>query len=145
MTILKKSVLFLCNGNSARSLMAEAILKKQAGNYFDVFSAGSKPNDVDPIAMNVIKRHNMSTEGLYSKHMKEFKAHEFDFVISLCNKAKKKGEKKNYGFMQEVIEWNFEDPKTRQTVNPYETTFKELNERIKMFVLVQTKDMKIAV
>lgn len=145
MTILKKSVLFLCRGNSARSIMAEAILKKQAGEYFDVFSAGSNPKEVDPIALNIIRRHNMSTEGLYSKPMKDFKNNQFDFVISLCNKAKKKGEKKNYDFMQEVIEWNFEDPKTRQTVNPYETTFKELNERIKMFVLVQTKDMKIAV
>lgn len=52
-THMKKSVLFLCTGNSARSLIAEALLKKQAGDYFDVFSAGTSPEGIAPTAIKL--------------------------------------------------------------------------------------------
>lgn len=139
-TQMKKSVLFLCTGNSARSLMAEALLKKQASDYFDVFSAGTSPEGIAPGTIDVLERYGVSTEGLRSKSVSEFENCTFDFVITLCGKAKQEcGHFPNAG---EMIYWDYEDPKTRDTAMPFDLTFKELHERLKMFVLVQTKSMQ---
>jgi protein-tyrosine-phosphatase len=136
---MKKSVLFLCTGNSARSQIAEALLKKQASQYFDVFSAGTSPEGIDPRTLEVLERFNMPTQGLRSKSVSAFEDQTFDFVITLCGRAKQEcGHFPNAG---EMIFWDFEDPKTRNTPMPFDATFKELNERLKMFVLVQTKNM----
>lgn len=136
---MKKSVLFLCTGNLARSLMAEALLKKQASEYFDVFSAGTSPEGIDPRTIDVLDRNGVSTEGLRSKSVSEFENHIFDFVITLCGKVKQEcGHFPNTG---EMIFWEYEDPKTRDVAMPFDATFKELNERLKMFVLVQTRTM----
>lgn len=136
---MKKSVLFLCTGNSARSLIAEALLKKQASQYFDVFSAGTSPEGVDPHTIDVLERFNIPTQGLRSKPVYEFEDQSFDFVITLCGKARQ--ECAHFPNAGEMIYWDFEDPKTRNIAMPFDTTFKELNERLKMFVLVQSKTL----
>jgi protein-tyrosine-phosphatase len=139
---MKKSVLFLCTGNSARSLIAEALLKKQASQYFDVFSAGTSPEGIDPRTLDVLERFHVPTQGLRSKSVSEFEDQTFDFVITLCGRAKQEcGHFPNAG---EMIFWNFEDPKTRTIPMPFDATLKELNERLKMFVLVQTKNMTVS-
>ena len=134
---MKKSVLFLCTGNSARSLIAEALLKKQASEYFDVFSAGTSPEGIDPRTIDVLERFNVPTQGLRSKSIVEFEHATFDFVITLCGKARQ--ECGHFSDAGEMIFWDYEDPKTRYAAMPFDATFKELNERLKMFVLVQTK------
>ena len=79
-------VLFLCTGNSARSLMAEAILRDLAGDRFNVSSAGTKPADTPhPSAMEVLAKHGHETSLLSPKSMTSDK--EFDFVITLCDLA----------------------------------------------------------
>jgi protein-tyrosine-phosphatase len=139
---MKKSVLFLCTGNSARSLIAEALLKKQASQYFDVFSAGTSPEGIDPRTIEVLERFNMPTQGLRSKSVSVFEDKSFDFVITLCGRAKQ--ECSHFPNAGEMIFWNFEDPKTRNMPMPFDATLKELNERLKMFVLVQTKNMTVS-
>jgi ArsR family transcriptional regulator, arsenate/arsenite/antimonite-responsive transcriptional repressor / arsenate reductase (thioredoxin) len=133
---MKKRVLFICSGNSDRSLMAEAILRNQASEFFDVFSAGICPKAPDPEAIGSIQRFKLPTVQLNSKPLTQFFNARFDFVIVLCDKAKKSRDLLNFHFINDVIFWNFADLKERQCANPYDTTFKELNERIKMFVLV---------
>jgi len=137
---MKHTVLFLCQGNSARSQMAEAVLKKQASNYFEVFSAGTSPQNLDPKAIDSIEQFGLSTAELYSKPLSQFSDRSFDFVITLCDKANQ--ECKTFPNAKETIAWNFEDPKSRAGINPYDTTLRELNERMKMFVLVQTKQQR---
>lgn len=136
---MKKSVLFLCTGNSARSQIAEALLKKQASEYFDVYSAGTSPEGIDPRTIDVLERFNVPTQGLRSKSVSEFEHDTFDFVITLCGRANQ--ECSHFPNAGEMIFWDFEDPKTRNNPMPFDATFKELNERLKMFVLVQTKKM----
>ncbi|MGR8979819.1 MAG: arsenate-mycothiol transferase ArsC [Gammaproteobacteria bacterium] len=81
--VMKKSVLFLCTGNSARSLIAEALLKKQASHYFDVFNASTSPEGIDPRTLEVLERFNIPTQGLRSKSVSEFNEY-FEITHDIC-------------------------------------------------------------
>lgn len=85
------NVLFLCTGNSARSIMAEAILNRLGQGQFRAFSAGSYPKDeVNPYALTALEKAGFSTEGLRSKSWDEFAgagAPPLDFVFTLCDAA----------------------------------------------------------
>lgn len=85
------NVLFLCTGNSARSIMAEAILGRLGLGKFKAYSAGSQPKgEVHPLALHLLERLNYETSHLRSKDWNEFAqpgAPELDFVFTVCDKA----------------------------------------------------------
>jgi arsenate reductase (thioredoxin) len=85
------NVLFLCTGNSARSILAESILRKDGGGHFRVFSAGSQPKGgVNPFAIKVLKSLDYPTDDLRSKSWAEFAAADapvMDFVFTVCDSA----------------------------------------------------------
>jgi arsenate reductase len=85
------NVLFLCTGNSARSILAEAILRKLGADRFNAYSAGSHPKGVvNPFALKEVESLGCSTEGLRSKSWEEFSgpnAPVMDFVFTLCDDA----------------------------------------------------------
>ncbi|GGF45492.1 arsenate reductase [Azorhizobium oxalatiphilum] len=83
------NVLFLCTGNSARSIMAEAMLNKLGAGRFRAFSAGSRPKGaVNPVALEVLVNSDFPVEGLHSKSWSEFTkpgAPEMDFIFTVCD------------------------------------------------------------
>ena len=83
----KKRVLILCTGNSARSQMAEGLLRHDAGDRFTVESAGTKPSTVRPEAITVMKV-GIDITSHRSKHVAEFAGQDFDYVLTVCDTAK---------------------------------------------------------
>ena len=83
----KLRVLILCTGNSARSQMAEGILRHDGGENFAVFSAGTKASLVRPEAIQVMSEIGLDISGHRSKNVEEFSGQEFDFVITVCDHA----------------------------------------------------------
>jgi arsenate reductase len=85
---MKKTVLILCTGNSARSQMAEGLLRHDAGDRFEVASAGTQPNRVRPEAIAVMKEIGIDISGHRSKSIDEFASRDFDYVLTVCDNAK---------------------------------------------------------
>jgi arsenate reductase (thioredoxin) len=84
----KKRVLILCTGNSARSQMAEGLLRNDAGDRFTVESAGTKPSTVRPEAIAVMKEVGIDISSHRSKSIDEFAGQNFDYVLTVCDNAK---------------------------------------------------------
>jgi len=84
----KKRVLILCTGNSARSQMAEGLLRNDAGYRFTVESAGTKPSTVRPEAIAVMKEVGIDISSHRSKSVDEFAGQNFDYVLTVCDNAK---------------------------------------------------------
>jgi arsenate reductase (thioredoxin) len=109
----KYNVLFLCSGNSARSILAESILRKDGAARFNAFSAGSHPKGaVNPFAFKVLTAYGYPTDGLLSKSWDEFAvplAPEMDFVFTVCDTAA--GEACPFWPGQPMTaHWGIEDP-----------------------------------
>jgi len=106
----KEKVLFLCTGNSARSQMAEAFLKKWGADLYDAYSAGTEPKGINPYTERVMEEVGVSLSGQYSKHIKEYmgKIH-FAYVITLCDDAERSCPAIFPG-MGQMLHWSFEDP-----------------------------------
>ena len=101
-------VLILCTGNSARSQMAEGLLRREGGDRFEVFSAGTHPSRVRPEAVEAMREIGIDISGHRSKSVDEFVGREFDYVITVCDNAREScpvfpGRTKR-------IHWGFEDP-----------------------------------
>jgi arsenate reductase len=127
----KAKVLFLCTGNSARSQMAEAFLRKHGGERYDAYSAGTEPKSIHPYTERVMEEAGVSLSGQYSKHVKEYmgKIH-FAYVITLCDEADKSCPAIFPG-MGQRLHWLFEDPAA--TVGPDDeklAKFREVRDRI---------------
>jgi len=84
----KKRVLILCTGNSARSQMAEGLLRHDAGEQFDVESAGTKASHVRPEAIAAMREVEIDISGHRSKNVSEFEGQAFDYLITVCDHAR---------------------------------------------------------
>jgi arsenate reductase (thioredoxin) len=84
----KKRVLILCTGNSARSQMAEGLMRHDSGDRFEVFSAGTKPSRVRPEAIEAMREVGIDISGQRSKSVDEFAGEPFDYVLTVCDNAR---------------------------------------------------------
>lgn len=105
---MKQRVLILCTGNSARSQMAEGLLRHDAGDRFEVFSAGVSPSKVRPEAIAVMRELGIDISGHRSKHVDEFAGQGFDYVLTVCDHARESCPL--FPGATAVIHRNFEDP-----------------------------------
>jgi arsenate reductase len=137
----RKRVLILCTGNSARSQMAEGILRHMAGDDFEVASAGVAPSYVRPEAIRVMGELGIDISGHRSKSVDEFLGQELDYVITVCDHANEQcpvfpGKTKR-------IHWSFEDPAAVQGDDPARLgVFRRVRDEIKARLqgFIQSRD-----
>jgi len=102
-------VLFLCTGNSARSQMAEALLRKYAGDQFDVYSAGLEPRGINPYTVRAMNEIGVDLSGHRSKDVMEYLGRvNFGYVITVCDNAE--ANCPIFPFVTTRMHWSFEDP-----------------------------------
>ena len=83
----KPKVLVICTGNSMRSQLAEAVLRKALGDQIDVFSAGTNPGTIYPMVIDVLRDAGIDASKQYSKSVNEFLNQQMDMVITVCDHA----------------------------------------------------------
>jgi arsenate reductase (thioredoxin) len=135
----KKRVLFLCTGNSARSQMAEGMLRNIAGDRYDVVSAGTNPKGLHPRSVDVMNEIRIDVSRQTSKDVQQFLGQQFDYVITVCDRAKAQcpifpG--------AEPIHWGFDDPAEAPPGSELETFRRvrdEIGQRLRLFLLANDK------
>jgi len=108
MTEIKKKVLFLCTGNSARSQIAEGLMKSMGGEQMEVKSAGILPSHVHPLAIRVMDEVGIDISKQTSKSQDQFLKEEFDYIITLCDHAAMACP--NFPGQGKRLHWSIEDP-----------------------------------
>ncbi|HUY14264.1 MAG TPA: arsenate reductase ArsC [Terriglobia bacterium] len=101
-------VLILCTGNSARSQMAEGLLRHDAGDRFNVFSAGTRPSTVRPEAVAAMREIGIDISGHRSKPLDEFQGQHFETVITVCDNARESCPV--FPAATQRFHWSIEDP-----------------------------------
>jgi arsenate reductase len=101
-------VLILCTHNSSRSQMAEGLLREMAGDRVEVFSAGTEPSRVNPLAVKAMEERGIDISEHRSKHLNEYLDQPFDYVITVCDDAAESCPL--FPGKAERIHWSFPDP-----------------------------------
>jgi thioredoxin type arsenate reductase len=132
-------VLFVCTGNSARSQMAEAMLGRLGGSSFAAFSAGTEAKGVNSYTVRVLAERGIDWSSARSKSVDEFLSQPFDYVITVCNRAKQSCPYFPGG--RNKLHWDIDDPAEvegtdEQKLEAFRRTLGDLSERI--WALVET-------
>ncbi len=133
---MKKRVLFLCTGNSARSQMAEVLLRLIAGDHFEAASAGTHPVGVNPMTVEVMKELGVDMTYQRSKSVQEFAGRSFDYVITVCDRAKETCP--IFPSASHMLHWAFEDPATApvsERLAVFRRVRDEIADRLCQFIL----------
>jgi arsenate reductase len=130
-------VLILCTGNSARSQMAEGLLRHDAGEAFEVSSAGAKPGHVRPEAIAAMREIGIDISAHRSKSVDEFAGQAFDYVITVCDNAKESCPV--FPATTQRIHWSIEDPAAvqgteEQRMEAFHRVRDELRVKLQRFV-----------
>lgn len=130
-------VLVVCTGNSARSILAEAILRQVGGNDFEVHSAGTEPKGIHPLTLRVLGEAGIDASGLRSKSVTEYLGQPFDYVITVCDQARQACPV--FPGDGERLHWGYEDPAAvegseEERLRAFRRVFTQMSERIRTFV-----------
>ena len=130
-------VLFVCTGNSARSVMAEALVRHKGGTAFEVHSAGTEPRGINPLTLRVLAEAGIDAAWARSKSVTEYLGQQFDYVITVCDQARQTCPV--FPGVHESLHWGYEDPaeatgteEERRAV--FRRVFVQLGERINQFI-----------
>lgn len=129
-------VLFVCTGNSARSVMAEALLRRHGGDRFEVHSAGTEPKGINPLTLRVLAEAGIDASWARSKSVDEFLDEPFGHVITVCDQARQSCPV--FPGIHESLHWDLEDPAAAEgdddaRMAVFRRVFSELDERIALF------------
>ena len=132
----KQRVLILCTGNSARSQMAEGLLRHEAGDRFEVFSAGVEPSHVRPLAIEAMRELGIDISAQRSKSVDVFANQKFDYVITVCDHANQNCP--IFPGNTQRIHWSFEDPAAASgdkasQLNVFRRVRDQIREKLKLF------------
>ncbi len=130
-------VLFVCTGNSARSVLAEALLRHQGGDRFEVHSAGTEPKGINPLTLRVLADAGIDASWARSKSVAEFLGQRFDYVVTVCDQARQSCPV--FPGVHETLHWGYEDPAAaegteEERLAAFRRVFIGLSERIGQFV-----------
>jgi arsenate reductase len=131
----QKRVLILCTGNSARSQMAEGLLRAMAGDRFDVASAGVAPSSVRPEAIEVMREIGIDISSHRSKSVDEFTDEQFDYVITVCDNAREQCPV--FPAQAKMLHWSFDDPAATGDKTVFRRVRDEIKERLQEFMDLQ--------
>lgn len=126
-------ILFLCTENSARSQLAEGLLRFQGGKNIQAFSAGSTPTKVHPYAIQAATEMGIDISEHYSKHVDEFRGQDFDYVITVCDLAREKCPV-FFGGAQ-YIHWSLPDPVAAGDYGSFQAVVHQIQRRVEYFLL----------
>lgn len=130
-------VLFVCAGNSARSLMAEALLRHSGGTDFEVHSAGTDPRGVNPLTLRVLDEAGIDASQARSKSVDEYLGQTFDYVVTVCDQARQACPV--FPGVHESLHWGYQDPAEAtgteaERLAVFRRVFIQIGERINQFV-----------
>jgi arsenate reductase len=134
--VSRPRVLFLCTGNSARSLIAEALLRQLAPEVFDVTSAGTHPKGVNPYTLRVLREAGIDSAGLSSQGVERFTERQFDYVITVCDDAAEACPV--FPGNAQRLHWSFPDPAAvadeNERLAAFRRTLEGMRARIETFI-----------
>ena len=130
-------VLFVCTGNSARSVMAEALLRHEGGAAFEVHSAGTKPKGVNPLTLQVFAEAGIDAAWARSKPVTEYLGQPFDYVITVCDQAREACP--YFPGAHASLHWGYEDPAAaagtdEERLAVFRRVLTQMAERIRLFI-----------
>ena len=136
----KKKILVLCTGNSARSQMAEGLLKHITQGKYEVYSAGTKPSIVRPEAIKVLAEIGIDISQNHSKSVDEFLTEEIDYVLTVCDNAKETCP--YFPAKSKVIHHSFDDPPAIGEADEEKTLkiFRRVRDEIESFLKESVED-----
>lgn len=133
----KKRVLILCTGNSARSQMAEGLLRHDAGDRFEVLSAGTRPGHVRPEAIAAMRELGIDISAHRSKSVDEFAGQQFDYVLTVCDSAKESCP--IFPGKSVRLHQSFDDPATVQgSVEERLAVFRRVRDELRVYLATLT-------
>lgn len=136
-------VLFVCTGNSARSQMAEALLRQLGKGAFETFSAGTDPRGVNPLTVRALANVGIDISGARSKSVNEFLGQPFDYVVTVCDRARESCPIFPGG--AETLHWGFDDPaeatgSEAERLALFERVLREISTRLRAFAPATLRD-----
>jgi len=132
-------VLVVCWGNSARSIMAEALLRRHGSDRFEVHSAGTDPRGVNPLTLRVLADAGIDASWARSKSVNEFLGQRFDYVITVCDQARQVCPV--FPGVHESLHWGYEDPAEatgteEERLRVFKRVFIAMGERVQQFAAI---------
>ena len=130
-------VLFVCTGNSARSQIAEALLRERGGEAFEAYSAGSDPAGLNPLAVRALAEDGIDADAAESTHVDAYVGEPWDYVITVCDRARESCPVFPHAGTQ--LHWSLEDPAAAEgddarRMAAFRATREEVRVRIDAFV-----------